>query len=58
MLNPLTLIRKYRIINDPVGIEPKIQIVAICDGFFHGKCTKTELDLEMFDILRRGRAVS
>ena len=51
MLNPLALIRKYRIINDPMGIEPKIQIVAICDGFFHGKCTKTELDLETFDIL-------
>ena len=42
MLNPLALILKYRIINDPMGIEPKIQIVAICDRFF----IKTELDLE------------
>ncbi len=52
MLNSLTLIRKYRIINDSVSIESKIQIVAICDEFFHEKCTKTKLNLEMFDILR------
>ncbi len=57
-LNSLTLIRKYRIINDSVSIESKIQIIAICDEFFHGKCTKTELNLEMFDILRRDRAIS
>jgi len=52
MLNSLTLIRKYRIINDSMSIKSKIQIVAICDEFFHEKCTKTKLNLEMFDILR------
>ncbi len=52
MLNSLMLIRKYRIINDSVSIESKVQIIAICDEFFHEKCTKTKLNLKMFDILR------
>ncbi len=52
MLNLLTLIRKNRIINDSVSIKSKVQIIAICDEFFHEKCMKTKLNLKMFDILR------